>query len=457
MLALALSFALPQVQIDAVLDRPEFKGAIVAAVVREVDGETVYSRNEDTLLMPASNQKLFTVAYALDTLGPNYRPRTMFWKARDGLFVKSEGDPSMTFAKLVEIRRKLGVRPGARIRVVQSFNPGFGPGWEWDDLPNRYAPWISAFSFEGNSFELWGDSNRFWIKPWDFGVQIKYLGGPGANSFDLFTKRLLVRGNRPASPGFVEGFAMPNPHILAARVLGGTFVESSQAPKTKPDLTVEGASMAELAKACLPKSDNFIAESLLWMAASRSAPIPKSDYETARERFRTFLTKTVGIEGGAIDPFDGSGLSRHNGISAKAVIRLLEWAKGRPWSQVWMDSMAKPGLGTLKSRLAGTSFLGKTGTLHKVSSLSGYVTTKDGRELAISLIFNHYLASDSQVRAAQDEIVRILETTTKDGPHRADISLNAHPVPHQGNRATYGNRIFGHDFHHGSTRTWADH
>lgn len=457
MLSLALSIVSPQAQIESVLERAEFKGAIVAAVVRDLSGETLYERNADVLLMPASNQKLFTVAYALDTLGPGYRPRTVFWKTREGLVVKSEGDPSMTFSKLVAIRRKLGVKSGSRIMVMQSYNPGFGPGWEWDDLPNRYAPWISALSFDGNSFELWGDSNRFWIKPWDFGVKIKYLGGEGANSFDLFDRRLTVRGRRPSSPSFIEGFALPTPHVLAARVLGGVYVESATFPQTKPNLVVEGSSVGELAKLCLPKSDNFIAESLLWMAASKSGNIPRSDHDEANRRFRDFLTQKVGIDAGAIDPHDGSGLSRHNGITANAVIRLLQWARSRPWSPVWMESMAKPGLGTLRTRLAGTRFSGKTGTLHKVSSLSGYVTTKDGRELAISLIFNHYLASDSQVRAAQDEIVRILETTNDNGPNRADIPLYAQPLPHQGNRFAHGNRIFGHDFHLRSPRTWAHH
>lgn len=457
MLALAVTLITPQTQIDAVLDRPEFKGAIIGAKVVELGGEILYSRNGDTLLMPASNQKLFTVAYALETLGPAYRPKTSFWKTPDGLTLASEGDPSMTFAKLVEVRKKLGIKPGSKIRVVQKYNPGFGPGWEWDDLPNRYAPWISALSFEGNSFELWGDPRRFWIKPWDFGVTIRHFQAPGTNTFDLFSKRLIVRGNRPKSAGFIEAFALPNPHVLAARVLGGVFVEWTEVPKSKPDLAVTGNTIAELAKDCLPKSDNFIAESLLWMAATKSGPIPKSDYEIAGKRFREFLTKSVGIDASEIDPFDGSGLSRHNGITADSVIELLNWAKKRPWVEVWLASLAKPGIGTLKSRLADTSFSGKTGTLHKVSSLSGYVTTKDGRELAISLIFNHYLASDSQVRAAQDEIVRILETTTKNGPHRANVPLHAHPVPHQSNRVANGNRLPGYDFHFYPPRPWAHH
>lgn len=452
MLSLALALVSPQLQLDAVLERSEFKGSIVAAVVKEIGGETLYSRSADTLLMPASNQKLFTVAFALEALSPGFRPKTLFWKTRDGLVVKSDGDPSMTFAKLVGVRRKLGVKPGARIRVIQSYNPGFGPGWEWDDLPNRYAPWISALSFEGNSFELWGDKDRFWIKPWDFGVRIKYVGGTGSNSFDLFTRHLIVRGARPSAASFVEGFALPTPHVLAARVLGGVYVHENTVPRPKPDLVLHGSPIEDLAAICLQKSDNFIAESLLWMAASKSGTIAGSDHEVANERFRKFLVGTVGLQNEEIDPFDGSGLSRHNGITASAVIGLLEWARTRPWSRVWMSSMAKPGLGTLKSRLAGTRFWGKTGTLHKVSSLSGYVTTKDGRELAISLIFNHYLASDVQVRAAQDEIVRILEMTTENGPKRASFPLHAQLVPYKGNSIANGNRIRGHDFHHAPSR-----
>src|SRR5579883_1155937 len=42
-------------------------------------GRLLYVKNEDQLFTPASNTKLFTVALALQRLGPNYRYQTTLW------------------------------------------------------------------------------------------------------------------------------------------------------------------------------------------------------------------------------------------------------------------------------------------------------------------------------------------------------------------------------------------
>jgi len=39
-------------------------------------GETLYQRNADKFFVPASNMKLLTTAFALATLGSDYRFRT---------------------------------------------------------------------------------------------------------------------------------------------------------------------------------------------------------------------------------------------------------------------------------------------------------------------------------------------------------------------------------------------
>jgi D-alanyl-D-alanine carboxypeptidase/D-alanyl-D-alanine-endopeptidase (penicillin-binding protein 4) len=50
----------------------------------------------------------------------------------------------------------------------------------------------------------------------------------------------------------------------------------------------------------------------------------------------------------------------------------------------------------------------KTGTMTGVRSLSGYVTTSDGRELAFSLISNHHTVPTSQVNGVQAKLIDLL-------------------------------------------------
>ena len=60
-----------------VVDAPRYKRAVWGILVEDLDsGETVYERNADKLFAPGSTVKLFTVAAALDTLGPLYRFET---------------------------------------------------------------------------------------------------------------------------------------------------------------------------------------------------------------------------------------------------------------------------------------------------------------------------------------------------------------------------------------------
>lgn len=84
--------------LDAVLNHTDLAGALVGACVMRQDGTVVYERNPDARMVPASNQKLLAAAFALDRLGPDWKPKTEFWKEADAIVVRTTGDPMATFA-----------------------------------------------------------------------------------------------------------------------------------------------------------------------------------------------------------------------------------------------------------------------------------------------------------------------------------------------------------------------
>jgi D-alanyl-D-alanine carboxypeptidase/D-alanyl-D-alanine-endopeptidase (penicillin-binding protein 4) len=413
MLTTLIAFAATtQTALASALEDPALKGALAGVCVTRLDGTVVFSRLEDTRLVPASNQKLLTAVYAAAVLGMDFRPKTRYWKTEEGVYVDAPGDPTLTKAQLLEARDELGVQEGATVRVRQAYAPLVPPSWEHDDLPHRYAARVTALSFDRGGFEIWSKDGE--LAPLDpvYRVRLEYAWTKESAkvAYDPNARIARVTGTIPKADKMIEAFAMPDPDVTAALVLGGRLVAADGPPPDRaPDFATLGQTLKETLKTCLEKSDNNIAEQLMLIAASKEGPLGEDAYGKAAERMQEFLFKTVRLVRGSARPADGSGMSRHNLVSPSAMCRLLRWAHRQPWRDDFLVALAAPGEGTLESRMKSSSFLGKTGTLSAVTCLSGYVKTRSGQTLVVSMLFNHHLAPASQVRAVQDRVVGILE------------------------------------------------
>ena len=168
--------------IDGLLEAPRYQNAIwTAKVVNLRTGETIYSRNAGTSMLPASNGKLYTAAAVLDQLGPDYTYTTNVYTdgelangMLDGnLYIRGVGDPAIgghlyydrdhtadpttvLRAWAIELRER-GVRAisGNIIGDDNLFeDTRLGIGWSWDDEPYYYSAEISALTFNDNSIDL---------------------------------------------------------------------------------------------------------------------------------------------------------------------------------------------------------------------------------------------------------------------------------------------------------------
>lgn len=409
MVALLALCALSQAgSLDALLADPNLKGSLVGAYVATLDGEVIYEKNADLRLMPASNQKLFSTAFAIETLSPDYRPVTKLWAQKDRIVIDSPGDPSLTYAHLREAMEKLGGKKGRPVYVRQAFRQPIPPTWEVDDLAFPYGSRICAFMAGGGTFKAYWKGGRLRFEP--AVVQPRFVRKPGTGNsellYDPVSNTITLTGATPKEGAPLGAFALPEPDVAAARVLSGPLREALDVPKSKPTASIVGSPLRKVMADCLKESDNTIAESLLLMAARKAANLPKVDYDAAQKALAGFLAKTAGIDEDAVRIVDGSGMSRHNLATARALGQLLNWIASRPTGAIWRSSLAKPGEGTLRNRLTGVNFQGKTGTLDSASALSGYLVSADGQTLVLSLVVNHYKCATSEIRDIQDRFVR---------------------------------------------------
>lgn len=167
-------------RIRRVLDAPRFQAASWGVEVLSLDsGQVLFARNPHQAFLPASNAKLFTVAMALQELGPERRLRTSLYAAArpgpDGvlagdLVLYGRGDPTLMrpwtggparpdpLEDLVRQLQAQGVRSiqGDLVGDDSYFDaPPYAPGWAWEDLRFAYGAEPTALTIHHNLVDLW--------------------------------------------------------------------------------------------------------------------------------------------------------------------------------------------------------------------------------------------------------------------------------------------------------------
>lgn len=139
------------------------------------------------------------------------------------------------------------------------------------------------------------------------------------------------------------------------------------------------------------RSDNLLARHVM-LSMSPSFPNQAATAEGARNRMREWLRRK-GLRTGLVGVDSGSGLSRNERATPQAMVYLLTKAAMGPHSKLFMQTLPVAGVdGTLEGRFHGGTAQGqawlKTGTLNDTRALAGYVRTRSGQVMVVSLIAN---------------------------------------------------------------------
>jgi serine-type D-Ala-D-Ala carboxypeptidase/endopeptidase (penicillin-binding protein 4) len=191
---------------------------------------------------------------------------------------------------------------------------------------------------------------------------------------------------------------------------------------------VESQPLSEMLKVINKQSQNLHAELMLRQLGTRHADVrslddygrPKATAGFGSEIRRQFLQK-AGIEVAPLSLRDGSGLARQDLVTPRSTARLLEFMLTHPNSKTWLESLTVSGVdGTLKRRMrdsaAANNMRGKTGTLTYVNALSGYIRTRRGQPLVLSIMGNNYTGPGRETTGVMDQICLLLAEFDGEAP-----------------------------------------
>jgi serine-type D-Ala-D-Ala carboxypeptidase/endopeptidase (penicillin-binding protein 4) len=448
-------------KLDTIFGDQRFSRTLWGVQVMSLDRpEALYELNPQRLLIPASCNKLITVAVALNRLGPDYRYETRVMTdgridegALNGnLVILGSGDPTSSadfseegpgavFKRWAAALKQKNIRKisGDMVGDDSSFvEPRFGFGWEWNDLSHAYAAPVSALQFNENWLALEitpgekvGDPARIRTQPFEnyFRIGNRVATGPAENPADICVQwgdsgeTVDASGSIPAGGNAVVrtmAVREPTQYYLSAlkNYLSAEGIDTSScgvrtAKESKPSLSLllsqTSPPLSAIIKPLLKNSLNLAAESLIRTLGLKFRG--EGSFDKGKQVVEETLWK-MGFEPGSYSFADGSGLSRLNLESAEHLVRLLRFMWADPNYQLFLDALPVAGTdGTLSARMKGTkaenNVHAKTGSMTNVSSISGYIRTRDGELLAFSVCANNFPGLREPIESAQD---RALET-----------------------------------------------
>jgi len=401
-------------------------------------GKTLYALNSQKLLMPASNNKLYTCAAALEYLGPDYRFTTSVFQQSNNLILRGGGDPDLTIEQLDSLAKITAkkITHVDTLFVDESFLDSlhYGQGWMWDEGAWWYAAPISALSLNDNCIDFFvdpgkpGEPAKVTIHPETDYVQFVNQSITVSDTIDYekfkIDRNWSGRTNLFTISGEILDTAKTdtfyrNIHDAASfsgtifselLVRYGTTVKNILPGKRFINLDTLAVHISDSlivsAHNLMHKSDNLTAE--LFAKTMAVNDTTSGNWRDGLKAIKAFLADSAGMDTSLLRLSDGSGVSRYTLTSADQIIQLLTYMHDSSNKDDFMFTL--PGGGsdsTLKNRLESvhSKVKAKTGGLSGVSCLSGYIFSEKYGPVAFSMLMNGYIGNAAPFRKLQDRIV----------------------------------------------------
>jgi D-alanyl-D-alanine carboxypeptidase/D-alanyl-D-alanine-endopeptidase (penicillin-binding protein 4) len=375
--------------------------------------EMIYQQDADKYFTPASNTKLFTFYAGLKML-PDSIAALRYVEQGDSLIFWGTGDPSFlhtqlkgnkAFLFLKNNPKKLFFAPG---RYTGDF---YGSGWQWDDYNEYYQPEISELPLFDNVVLVSAKTKgKMQILPQTFASSFEKNNSDTSvfNVVRSFNENIFLYPKTPIAAKYEQQIPYKVSGNTTVKLLADTLkkeIALVEMRMPKMAKTIYNIHRDSALKEMLLPSDNFIAEHLLLVCANQIGTelnTQKIIAHVKKEHLSALPDEPKWV--------DGSGLSRGNLFTPRAMIKLLDLIYAEINNPKKLFDMLPAGgkSGTLKNAYPKTEtpfVFGKTGTLSNNHNQSGYVVTKKGKTYIFSFMNNNFVQPTAQVRK---EMVRII-------------------------------------------------
>jgi serine-type D-Ala-D-Ala carboxypeptidase/endopeptidase (penicillin-binding protein 4) len=441
-----------------VFNQPAYSGALVSYKIIDLDSSiTLYEQNSQLALTPASIMKLVTTTTALDVLGKDFQFRTsLFFKGNikdsvlhGDLIIIGGGDPTLgsrffpkinPFEEFKQALKKSGIKKvNGNIIADGSYftNEEVPETWTWADLGNYYGAGISGLNYsdntiyidfksgkEGDTAQIISMTPAYPSLSFVSNVRAQNITSDQAYIFGSpYDFKRIIEGGIPKNrSSFSVRGSVPNSALFTASVFKD-FLTINGVDVSGEALRKDGIkkdSLKLITKYASPKlkdivyqinqfSVNHFAEALLRELGRKSGSGSFSD----GARFVKNYWEKQGVDVSFLFIEDGSGLSRHNAISANLMTDILQHVYMSKFKEEFQNSLPVAGKsGTLINMLKGTQaegkLMAKSGSMTRVRSYAGYVTSQSGRNLAFVIIVNNYNNFSLEIRKDLEAFMKLV-------------------------------------------------
>lgn len=416
-----VELALLKLQADGALTT----GQVSFYAVNLSNGAVVAALNERKSMCPASLQKIFTTAAALNTLGPDFRFHTVVSAASEpmagaplgNLYITASGDPSLgsryvesdPLIALTDRLKGLDLKGSKLVLETNCCDISTAPGgWLWEDIGNYFGTAPAALYWRDNvlpivfrtgqvgtpaiadqlplglrldnevtATEGGGDNVWCYSSPGSTGIVAQ--GTLPAHSEKFMVKASHPRPESQFAADVAKAISKPQLELMQER-------ESVERSNRYELLRWSSPPLVDLVRITNQRSVNHYGEALL-MATDKANT---KSMEGGILSIEAYL-KEVGIELTGLRILDGSGLSPQNRMTAEAMVELLRVLHQSALGDAFKSTLALSGeSGTLQHLFTAAplkgAIWGKSGSMKGVKNYAGYLRNERGEWIAFCLM-----------------------------------------------------------------------
>jgi len=333
------------------------------------DDTAIYQKNGDMPLVPASIFKILTAAAAFETLGPDFRFQTGFYlDDQNHLIVKGFGNPVLVSEEIAAIAQLLS-------RKMKQFQDLILDGSYFErpvEIPgvsrslNPYDASCGALNVNFNTVNFKMADGK-WVS-----------AEPQTPLLPLAQKRIRQTGQKKGRITFSqngEENTLYAGHLLSyflkkagVRQIGAIRLGNATADRRLILRHFSSQALNQIVAGMMAYSNNYTANQILLVMGAATAGPPAS-LEKGVGVLNGYLKEALGLM--AVSVAEGSGISRKNRVSARAMDAVL---KG-----------FQPHFQLLKQK--GRAYY-KTGTLRGIETRAGYLPSQQGGQYRFVIMLN---------------------------------------------------------------------